>query len=126
MNTLLIAGSIIVTLALISYSIAIITEQRTGIISRRVLIFLSLGLVFDITATVLMILGSRNNPFTFHGILGYSALAVMIAETYLIWKIFMMNGINVKVARPAHLYSRYAYTWWVIAYITGALLVALK
>lgn len=126
MNSLLIAGSIVVTLALISYSIAIITEQSTRIISRRVLIFLSLGLVLDILATALMILGSRNNPFTFHGILGYSALAVMIAETYLIWKIFIMNGINVKVGRPAHLYSRYAYAWWVIAYITGGLLVALK
>ena len=126
MNTLLIAGSIVVTLALIFYSIAIITEQRTGIISRRVLIFLSLGLALDISATALMILGSRNNPFTFHGILGYSALAVMIAETYLIWKIFIMNGINAEVGRPAHLFSRYAYTWWVIAYITGGLLVALK
>ncbi len=126
MNPILIAGSVIVTLALISYSIAILTEQRTGIISKRVLVYLSVGLALDITATVCMIIGSPNSPFTFHGFIGYSALAVMIVETFLIWYLFLKSGINASVPRAHHLYSRYAYAWWVIAYITGGLLVALK
>jgi hypothetical protein len=50
----------------------------------------------------------------------------MIIETIVIWKNYLGNGIDSKVPRPAHLYSRYAYSWWVIAYITGGLLVALK
>ena len=126
MNPILIAGSIIVTLALIAYSIAIITEQRGRIISSRVLIFLTIGLVLDITATLCMIIGSPNSPFTFHGFVGYSALTVMIAENIVIWKSYLRNGLLSHVPRGAHLYSRYAYIWWVLAYITGALLVALK
>lgn len=125
MNPILIAGSIIVTLALIAYSIAIISEQRKGIITPGVLIFLTIGLTLDVTATICMIIGSPNSPFTFHGFIGYSALAVMIVETSIIWRNYLGNGINSNVPRGAHLYSRYAYAWWVIAYITGGLLVAL-
>ncbi len=120
------AGSGIVTLALIAYSIAIITEQRIGIISRKVLTFLSIGLVLDITATTLMILGSPNSPFTFHGFVGYSALTVMVIETISVWWTFFKMGLDSKVPHRLHLYSRYAYIWWVLAYVTGGLLVALK
>jgi len=126
MNPVLVAGSTVVTLALISYSIAIITEQRIGIISKRVITFLSLGLFLDVTATALMIIGSPNSPFTFHGFIGYSALTVMVSETFFIWRIYLHDGINATVPRKYHLYSRFSYAWWVVAYITGGLLVALK
>ena len=126
MNNLLILGSIIVTAALISYSIGIITEQIKKVVSRLVLVFISLGIVLDITATIFMIIGSPNSPFTLHGFLGYSALAVMLLDVILIWRVYLQNGINSKVPSSLHLYSRYAYLWWVIAYITGGLLVALK
>ena len=125
MNNLLIAGSVIVTLALIAYTVAIVSEQRKGIISPIVLVFLTLGITLDVTATILMIAGSPNSPFTFHGVIGYTALTVMLIETIIIWRSYLKNGINSKVNRIAHLYSRYAYLWWVIVYITGGLLVVL-
>ena len=126
MNSLLIAGSIIVTAALISYSIAVLTEQVKKIINRTTLIFITLGITLDIVATLFMIIGSPNSPFTLHGLLGYSALAVMLTDSILIWRTYLMNGLNTTVGRSLHLYSRYAYLWWVVAYITGGLLVALK
>ena len=43
MSPILIAGTIIVNLALIAYSTAIITEQRQKRVSNRVLTFLSIG-----------------------------------------------------------------------------------
>ena len=51
MNALLITGSIIVTAALASYSIAVITEQLKKVINRTTLIFITLGITLDITAT---------------------------------------------------------------------------
>ena len=126
MNTLLIAGSIIVTAALISYSIAVITEQVKKIINRTTLVFITLGITLDITATLFMIIGSPNSPFTLHGFLGYSALAVMLIDSSLIWRNYLKHGIDATVGKALHLYSRYAYLWWVVAYVTGALLVALK
>jgi hypothetical protein len=122
MNTLSIIGASIVTLALISYSIGILTEQFRKQILPRVLVFITLGVFLDITATVFMILGSKNSPFTIHGFIGYSALLAMLIELVRIWRTYRKYGMGAEVPRGVHLYSRYAYIWWVIAYITGSLL----
>lgn len=122
MKPILVAGTIIVNLALISYSIAIISEQRGHKVTPRVLRFLSAGVLFDFTATIYMILGSTNSPFSLHGILGYSSLCAMTLDTFLIWRHWTRHGQD-QVPGFLHLYSRYAYMWWVAAYITGAALV---
>lgn len=126
MKLILIIGAIIVTLALISYSIAIITEQQKKVITPFILTFLSIGITLDIIATACMIIGSDNSPFSLHGLLGYSALAFMLVDTFLIWRFKLQNGYNKLVSKGIHLYSRVAYLWWVAAYITGSMLVALK
>lgn len=123
MKTILIFGSAIVTLALISYTIAIITEQRKHVISNFILRFLTLGVILDIIATSCMIIGSTNSPFTIHGILGYTALSAMVIDAILLWRFRFLKGLGTTVPRPLHLYSRFAYSWWVIAYITGGLIV---
>lgn len=122
MNTLSIIGATIVTLALISYSIGIISEQVKRKIIPRVLVFITLGVILDVTATIFMILGSQNSPFTIHGFIGYSALLVMLIELVRIWRTYNASGINAEVPKGLHLYSRVAYIWWVVAYITGSLL----
>ncbi len=126
MKSILIVGATTVTLALISYSIAIISEQRSKVVSKKVLYFLTTGWMLDVSATIMMIIGSSNTPFTLHGAIGYSALMLMSIETYLIWKIKIKNVWNVEVPKNIHLYSRIAYIWWVAAYITGSLLVFIK
>lgn len=124
MKPVLIAGTTIVNLALISYSIAVITEQRRHRVIPRVRLFLTLGVILDIIATVCMIIGSSNSPFTLHGILGYSSLAAMSLDAALLWRHWLRHGEEV-VPRSLHIYSRYAYLWWIAAYITGAALVLL-
>ena len=69
-----------------------------------------------------MILGSKNSPFTIHGFIGYSALLVMLVELIRIWKLHQREGIGAVVPKSLHLYSRIAYIWWVVAYITGSLI----
>ena len=119
-------GSFVVSLALIAYSIGIITEQRTHKVSLRVLRFVTLGIILDITATIFMIAGSPNSPFTIHGFLGYSALAAMLIDVILIWRLKFNKGIDAEVTSALHHYSRYAYLWWVIAFITGGLMAIIS
>jgi len=116
----------VVSLALISYSIAIITEQRRRKVINRVLFFLTLGVILDISATTMMIIVSENSPFTLHGMLGYSSLTLMVIDAVLLWRFRMKTQASEPVPRPLHLYSRIAYIWWVAAYITGTLMVMLK
>lgn len=126
MNPLLQTGTTIVIFALISYSIAIISEQRKGILSKKILVFLTLGVVLDITATTFMILGSSKGGFTLHGFIGYSSLLAMTIDAILMWRLKIKSGLNIQVPGLLHQYSRYAYIWWVLAFITGGLLVALR
>ena len=121
MNSTLIKAVIVVTFALISYSIAILTEQRKGYISKVVLGFLTAGVLLDITSTILMIIGSRKIPITIHGFIGYSALLVMLIDTILIWRFWCKNR-GTQVPHVLNIYTRLAYCWWVIAYIAGAII----
>lgn len=125
MAPVLVAGMIIVNLALIFYTAGIVTEQRLRRVSPRVLTLLSAGVVFDITATVCMIIGSPNTPFSLHGFLGYSSLTGMIIETVLAWRHRNNHG-DARVSQGLHLYSRLAYLWWLLAYVTGALIIVLR
>lgn len=126
MKTLAIIAATIVTLALISYSIAIITEQRKKKVINLVLIFLSLGVILDITSTAMMIIVSENSPFTLHGIMGYSSLTLMLVDAVLLWRFRMRNGSGVLVSKGIHLYSRIAFILWVAAYFTGSMMVMMR
>ena len=121
MKPVLISGSAIVTLALIFYSLAFFNFHRKKGITSKILTFQTVGVILDITATTLMIIGSSRGPFTLHGILGYSSLTLMIIDTSMFWKTRTFVPSNWFRS-----YSKVAYIWWIIAYITGTLLVMLR
>lgn len=116
-------GSIIVFFALTFYSIGIFNEQRYKRVIPRVITFLTIGIIADIIATGFMIAGSSKGLLTLHGLIGYSSLMGMLIDNVLIWKLRLKNGIGTDVPDAIHKYSRYAYFWWVTAFITGGLLV---
>lgn len=126
MKTVSIIGSLIVTMALVFYSIGFSKERKSKLISSRVLLFYTIGVSLDITATILMIIGSSKGIITIHGLIGYSSLLGMLADTFLLWRFKWNHGPDKVVSNNLHLYSRIAYTWWIIAYITGGLLVAIS
>ncbi|MFC2100853.1 hypothetical protein ACFLRZ_03385 [Bacteroidota bacterium] len=73
-----------------------------------------------------MIIGSSKGGFTYHGIIGYSSLAGMSLDAILLWLRIRKYGLKCQVPKPLHLYSRYACLWWILAFITGGLLVAIR
>ena len=126
MKTVSMIGSMVVTIALVFYSIGFTKERKKRVVSSGVLLFYTIGVTFDITATILMIIGSSKGMLTLHGFIGYSSLLGMLTDTYFLWRHNLKSGPSTEVNRSLQLYSRIAYTWWVIAYITGGLLVALS
>jgi len=121
MPPVLIAGVLIVNLALVSYGVGIVAEQRSHRVSRATLNWLRIGVVFDVTATACMIAGSSRG-LTLHALLGFSSLAAMLVETLLAWRHRARLG-DAPVPAGLHWYSRIAYGWWIVAYFTGAYLV---
>jgi hypothetical protein len=116
----------VVTLALVFYSLGYFNERRKQLITERVLLFYTIGVLLDITATIFMIIGSSKGMVTLHGCIGYSSLLGMLTDTILLWTHNLKQGPGKKVSRRLQLFSGIAYTWWIIAYITGGLLVAIS
>lgn len=125
MSPILVAGTIIVNLALLFYTVGIFIEQRRRQVTGVVLGFLTAGVLFDLVATGCMIAGSSRGPFTAHGLLGFSSLAAMLLETSFAWRHRLRHGDG-EVPVWLHRYSRLAYGWWIVAYVTGAILVMTK
>ena len=119
-------GSMIVTIALVFYTVGFTKERRRRLVTSQVLFFYTIGVILDITATIFMIIGSSRGMLTVHGFIGYSSLLGMLADTFLLWRHYLKEGSEKNVNQKLHLYSRIAYIWWVLAYITGGLLVAIN
>lgn len=122
MKPILIAGITIVNLALISYATAIFIQSRKRSITWQVLTFLTMGVVLDITATICMIIGS-GKVISFHGIIGYLSLAGMLTDTILSYQQVNKSGMNSVLSMKFIRWSQAAFAYWVLAYITGAILV---
>lgn len=119
-------GILFVNMALVMYSIGILSEQRKKVITNHILFFITLGIIFDIMATTIMIISSSKGILTLHGALGYSALWIMIIDWIWMYTFRKRNSSSTAVSQKLHIFSRIAYVWWVLAYITGAILIALR
>ena len=85
-------GSMVVTIALVFYSIGFSKEQRRKLVTSRVLLFYTIGVTLDITATILMIIGSSRGMLTVHGFIGYSSLLGMLTDSFLLWRHNLKEG----------------------------------
>jgi hypothetical protein len=111
-----------VIFALLFYTLGIFSERRTRTVTPFVLGCLSFGVLADLIATALMILGSSKEIFSLHGIIGYSALSGMLIDNVLIWRIRFKHGLGVSMPRWLHIYSHIVYVGWIMAFISGGIL----
>ena len=116
-----IAGIIFVQIALILYTLFIIFENRKQKTTKSVLVFITLAVIFDIAATTCMMIGTTRTYFTFHGIVGYIGLLLMVVDALLLWKYKFKYGAEILISKSLNSFSKIAYIWWVIAFITGVL-----
>jgi hypothetical protein len=123
MRTYTLIAVTVVNAALVCYTVGTFAQQRSRRITGRALGFLSGGLLLDIVATIFMILGS-GKVISLHGALGYSALAGMLVEVAIAWRWYRAHGTQ-PITDGMRLYSRLAYGYWVVAFISGGLLVAM-
>ncbi len=122
METIIVVGIVFVHMALLLYTIFIIQEFKIAKATTSILSYLTTAVIFDLIATTCMMIGTTNTYFTFHGIMGYIGLLFMIIDAVLIWKHRIANGAEVVFSKGLNLYSKLAYTWWVIAFITGVVI----
>lgn len=123
MNPISLLGAFIATLALLSYGIGSISVLRFKMVSPGVLWFLTLGIILNISATICMTLGSDDSSFNIHVYIGFSAFLVMFVNVILIWLLYLKKKMYAEINEKLHAFSRVAIIFWIIAYLTGSLLV---
>ncbi len=122
MNIYIRIGSTVVLLALVFYTLGFVNERKIKTAGKTVLLFYTLGLVMDVTATGLMIKGATH-LFSIHGLIGYTSLTGMIVEVISLWRFKIKKGMQQYFPQWLHRLSVYTYSWWIIAFVTGLVLV---
>ncbi len=119
MNPIVLSGVVLITLALVVYTVAVILEQRSRRISAVTLALFAVGVVADLTATGCMASVATRGLLNLHGLLGVSALAAMALAAVFAWRHRARRGDG-AVPRWLHLYLRCVYLAWIAAYFVGA------
>ena len=126
MSYIIITGVILIHIALVLYTIFIYKENKYKRATKGVLGFITAAVIFDITATGCMMIGTVENYFTLHGILGYSALLVMVTDAVYIWKHKLNYGSERPFSKALNRNSKLGYGLWLLAFFTGEMVAVMN
>ena len=122
MSFVILAGVVLIHIAAVLYTIFIIKEFKHKRAVHGVTRFITAAVIFDIAATSCMMIGTTETYFTLHGILGYTALTIMVIDAILIWRHRARHGSEVPFSKALHRVSLYGYMLWVAAFLSGEMI----
>jgi uncharacterized repeat protein (TIGR03987 family) len=107
---------IIITLALVFYSIGVWSERFAGRLKLWHLVFFWLGLVCDTWGTGLMMEMAGGLTFDLHGLTGMLAIALMAIHA--VWATIVLIRKNEKLIVSFHKFSVVVWVIWLIPYFS--------
>lgn len=122
MNILLILSSVLITLALVFYSIGVWTERIAKYLKPWHVLTFWIGFLFDVAGTTAMsyIAHGRFNFSSSHTLTGQVALWLMLAHA--IWATYVIfKGSEISKIK-FHRYSLIVWCFWLIPYFGGMFL----
>jgi len=117
MPSIMIFGTIFITLALVFYSIGVWTEKLSGRLKGWLLVFFWTGLVCDTTGTAIMMDYAGGLGFDLHSVTGVIAILLMIIHA--IWATVVLVRKNEKALTNFHKFSIIVWMIWLIPYFNG-------
>jgi hypothetical protein len=126
LQLIILMGVVLIHIAFILYTVFIIKETRHGRATRGVVGFITAAVMFDVSATLCMMIGTDEDYFTLHGILGYTALSVMVLDAIFIWRHKTRYGAEVPFSATLNRNSKLAYVLWIAAFATGEYIAIMK
>lgn len=111
------ASMILITLALVFYSIGVWSERLAGRLKAWHLIFFWGGLVFDTIGTTIMMEMAGGLTADVHGVTG--VLAILLMVIHAIWATVVLLRKDEKAIVNFHKFSVVVWAIWLIPYLTG-------
>jgi uncharacterized repeat protein (TIGR03987 family) len=110
------AASIIITIALVFYSIGVWSERIQGRLKPWHLVFFVLGLVCDTWGTGLMFDFVGGMQFDIHGISGLVAILLMFIHA--VWAALVLVRKDENAIRNFHKFSVLVWVIWLVPYFS--------
>jgi len=111
---------IIMTLALLFYSIGVWGEKLTGGLRIWNLSMFWIGLILDSTGTGMMSSMTGAFELNLHALTG--GLAILLMIFHAVWATIVLVKNNEKIRRSFHRLSFVVWLIWLVPYITGVLI----
>ena len=113
------SASIIITLALIFYSIGVWSERISGKLKPWHLVFFILGLICDTWGTGMMLEMAGGMTLDIHGITGLIAILLMLIHA--LWAFVVLVKNDEKAINNFHKFSLFVWFIWLIPYFSPML-----
>ena len=109
-------ASIIITAALVFYSVGVWSERIQGRLKPWHLVFFILGLICDTWGTGLMLDFAGGLTFDIHGVSGL--LAIILMFIHAAWALVVLIRKNEKALTNFHKFSLFVWLIWLIPYFS--------
>jgi uncharacterized repeat protein (TIGR03987 family) len=107
---------IVITLALIFYSIGVWSERFSGRLKTWHLVFFFLGLICDTWGTGLMLKMAGGLTYDLHGLTG--VLAIVLMFIHAVWATVVLLKKNEKLILTFHKFSVAVWLIWLVPYLS--------
>lgn len=112
-----ILSTILITLALVFYTIGVWAERLAGRLKPWHLIFFWGGLVFDTTGTAIMMEMAGGIGFDIHGVTG--VLAILLMVIHAVWATVVLVRKDERAITTFHRFSVVVWALWLVPYFSG-------
>lgn len=117
MTVELLISTILISLALVFYSVGVWSERIAGRLKGWHLVFFWSGLVFDTTGTGIMFDMAGRMGTDIHSVTGLAAIILMLVHA--VWASAVLVLKNEKAVNNFHHFSIVVWAIWLIPYFTG-------
>jgi len=117
MPTEVMLSTILISLALVFYTVGVWSERLAGRLKAWHLIFFWGGLVFDTVGTGMMMEMAGGLTFDIHGVTG--VLAILLMLVHAAWASMVLIRKNESAIANFHRFSVLVWVIWLVPYFTG-------
>ena len=111
-----IMATIIITIALVFYSVGVWSERIQGRLKPWHLVFFFLGLIFDTWGTGLMLDFAGGLTADLHGVSGLIAIILMLIHA--LWALIVLLRKDENAIENFHKFSLFVWIIWLIPYFS--------